>query len=369
LRKLSVCILSVLIFGFCLFTEKKVYPNNEVEIKILKRVNINIHPPDSPVFERFLTPPLDLDEGLNKEILVRRGNFLEVFSEEGKAIKRVGGEGEGPGEIATLITHLRKTDQYYYLLDLPNQISIFDEHFSFIKRFFLETENGSRNIYNFDVGKDIITTVQEKYQGLKEERRRKPNLRKDTMVIMRYDGQGRFKNAFLKQKEGREIYPDTSILGGNILIHQNKIFFAYQSINKIWEFDFYGRLVKERNFGKAWWRSVIYDEKEYKKVRLKSDGAFMNFFAEVYASGDIIDDIYIYKGHLLVRVLKGTYEKAINSFILLDLNLENEIGPLQMEGYHLSGVGEEYLYFTRYVSEYSAKENMDVEVLICDIEI
>ena len=76
-----------------------------------------------------------------------------------------------------------------------------------------------------------------------------------------------------------------------------------------------------------------------------------------------------YKENILICVLRNVEEKAVTLFYLLDLNLQNERGPFVLDGYHLSGVGEKYLYFTKYVSEYSINENMDIEVLISKIDV
>lgn len=134
-------------------SESKIVP------RVIRRIVVSVHPSDGAPSERFLDPPFPIYEGLNGEIIAHRGCFLEIFSKEGKFIRRVGGKGEGPGEFSVIV-QLRIFDQKYFVLGFPNQLNVFDRDFRFIKRIPLIYEGGAAFVVDFDIGNSGIVAVQ-----------------------------------------------------------------------------------------------------------------------------------------------------------------------------------------------------------------
>ena len=357
----KVLILCSILCGFYLGGIEDVF-SQENSIEIHKCLSVRISPAEGTFYDRFLEPPLRIWEGINREIIFWRGVFLEIFTPEGKPNKRVGGAGEGPGEF-NFILHLNKSSSRYFILDASNRLNVFDNNFKYQTRFFLEAPKSTRIIRDFDVEDDDIVTVQRMRTG-----ERKPNTAMNDMVIMLYSEAGLFKRAFFKQDEGWDIHPDVGILGGNIQLINDQIFFAYSSINKIWKLNNSGKILKQTHFGAKSWQSIPFSQKENKKMQKERKENIRKFYESIFSSGDIISNIYYYKENILILLLREVEDKAVTLFYLLDLDLQNERGPFALSGYHLSGVGEKYLYFTKYVSEFSIKESMDVEVLIAEID-
>jgi len=356
-----VFIFFLLFFGFHLGGIKNGFPQ-ENSIEILKRLSVRISPEEGGGTDRFLESPLRIWEGINGEIIFLRGNYLEIFTPEGKPITRIGRTGQGPGEF-NFIFHLKKSDSRYFILDSFFRMNLFDSDFNYLKRFFLSAEGSTRIIRDFDIEDDNLVTVQRMRTG-----ELKSSLSIDDNVMMLYSKEGLFKKAFFKQKEGWDIHPDVGILGGNILLVNDQIYFAYSSINKIWKLNNSGRIIKNIRFGEKSWQSIHFSKKIAKKRKELRSENIEKYYDSIYSSGDFIKGMNYYKEKILIRASRDVEEKAVTLFYLLDLNLQNERGPFVLDGYHLSGVGEKYLYFTKYVSEYSINENMDIEVLISKID-
>ena len=217
--------------------------SQENSIEILKRLSVRISPVEGIGSDRFLEPPLRIWEGISGEIIFWRGDFIEIFTTEGKPITRIGRTGEGPGEFNSIF-HLKKSGSRYFILDAFNRMNVFDTNFNYLKRFFLAAEKSTRIIRDFDVEDDNVVTVQRMRTG-----ELGPSLSVDDTVIMLYSKEGLFKRAFFEQKEGWDIHPDVGILGGNILLVNDHVYFAYSSINKIWKLNNSGRIIKNTRFG------------------------------------------------------------------------------------------------------------------------
>ena len=333
-------------------------------IDIVSSLRIRIPPAEGQFHERFLNPPLPILEGYNEEIIVWRGSFLQVYSKEGQPVKKLGRAGEGPGEFY-VVSGMDKANRLYYFLDVPNKLNIFNKNFDYKKRLFLGGEKSSPIIFDLAIYENTIVAAQRWRTDMKNLWPPTSSPEKSKTISI-YDTDGKWLDSFFEVKKGWKIIPDDSILGGRIIIINKAIYFAYQSINCIWKFNPKGDLIKEKCFGKDWWQKVKYTKKDDLKKR-KSPGSTSKFYEEISNSGDTIGRIYNYKNHLLLNIFRVHDESAKTFIFLLDLGLEKEEGPLFLEGYHLAGAGEEYLYFTKYLGEYSPFNDQDIEILKCTI--
>ncbi len=327
-------------------------------IQIISSVRLSIPPAEGRFHEQFLVLPLSIMEGYQNEMIVWRGSFLQIYSPDGKAMKRLGRLGEGPGEFS-IISNMSKDNAQYYFIDAPNRLNVFDEEFNFKKRLFLAGEKSSPIIFDMAIEDGVIASAQ-RWRVTPGISRRKDK------VISIYDKEGRWQNAFFEIKRGWKYFPDDSILGGKIMIRNKAIYFAFKSINCIWKFDLQGNFMREKWFGKSWWRKVSYDEKE--KLKSRKKGNFMKYYEQTLSSGDTIGKIYHHKNHLLLQILRDANGFAETFIFMLDSNLAHEEGPFYLEGYQLSGVGKEYLYFVKHLGEYSPVRDFEVEVLKCRVD-
>jgi len=326
------------------------------KIEIIDSIKIIVPPAEGVFYERFLNTPLLVMEGLGDEIIIWRGSYLQIYSSEGKPICKVGKSGEGPGEFH-IISDIEKTDGLYYILDFPNKLNIFDKNFIFQKRIFLEGERNSPFIYDFSLEDNTIVTAQ-------RWRSETGFPRKDKTISV-YSINGKWINAFFKKKEGWDNFPNDSILGGKIILINKCIYFCYQPINLIWKLSLTGKVLRKKTIGKSWWKKINYTRKDELKAK-RSPSYPRNFYENVLSSGYIIDKMYYYRKNLVLRIIyddgRGNAETLL---ILLDLDLNREEGPYYLKNYVLSGVGLKYLYFTKYLGEYSQLRKNEVELLKC----
>lgn len=306
---------------------------------------------------KYLIPPVKIYEGKKAEIIIDQGTFLEIFNDNGDLIKRLGRKGKGPGEFDTVILKLIQFEDYYYILDHPNLLNIFDLNFNFIKRFYLYGNLSSRLIYDFDVTKDYIITVQ---KWIAEEDRYKE---KEGKMVTLYNHRGKYIDSFFKKEIGFDTYPENFLLQGRIAA-QKYIFFAFFTMNKIWKMDYKGNIINSGTFGENCWKNVIFNEKEYNISRKRGE-PFQKLYEEIINSGNIIDGIGIYNNFLLIRASREEDFHADTFIFLIDLDFKDKFGPLRLPGYDFSGIGSSYLYFSRHIDEYSFENKMQVEVLKC----
>lgn len=355
MKKNKLLFAILILLGIIIFFSFNVFALNE-HIKIDGSLRITIPPMEGNFHGRFLFTPIFIIESYENEIIIWRGSFLQIYSQEGQSTKILGRRGEGPGEFY-LISDISKSNGVYYILDFPNRLNIFDKQFTYKKRFDLAGEKNSSIIYDLSVENNTIAAAQ-RWRGSSP-------LKDKTISI--YTGEGKWINSFFEKKKGWKSFPNDSILGGKIIVINKTVYFAYQTINCIWKFNLQGDLIKEKSFGKSWWRKVSYNKKEELKAKKRKGYNPGKYYEEVISSGDLIDRMYYYKNHLLLLILRDHEGIAETIILLLDLNLEIEEGPFFLKGYYLSGVGKEYLYFTRYLGEYSSISDTDAEILKCRI--
>lgn len=82
-------------------------------IDIISSLKIKIPPASGHFYETFWPPPIYVFQGHKGEILIWRGAFFAVYSSEGKFLKNMGGEGEGPGEFFVIVDFRKAEDRYY----------------------------------------------------------------------------------------------------------------------------------------------------------------------------------------------------------------------------------------------------------------
>ncbi len=327
-------------------------------IDIISSLKIKIPPAIGQFYETLSTPPIYVFQGLKEEILIWRGAFFAIYSSEGKFLKKMGGEGEGPGEFFVIVD-FRKTKDRYCVLDVYNKLSVFDKDFNFINRIRLEGEKTSNIVFSFDINNDLIFTAQRWVEDAKN--------RAKCKTINLYDLNGKWLNAFFPIASLWKNYPSDSILGGIILSLAGYIYIAFRPINKIWQLAPNGQIIKEKSFAEGWWHKIKYNKKDEDKAR--KQGIFRKFYEEVTMSGDMITKLYIYNENILVSVLRGDPDNPSFYIFLLDPTLQKEIGPLNLKDYFFCGADKNYIYFAKYIKEaLSARDEADIELLRCSLK-
>ncbi|MCP2620195.1 6-bladed beta-propeller [Candidatus Aminicenantes bacterium AC-334-K16] len=194
------------------------------KIELVDSIKIIVPPAEGVFYERFMNTPLLVMEGYEDKIIVWRGSYLQIYSNDGKSICKVGKTGEGPGEFY-VISDLEKANKLYYILDFPNKLNIFNKNFIFQKRIFLEGERNSPFIYDFSIENNTIVTAQRW--------RSETASPKEDRTISIYSIKGKWIDAFFKKKEGWDYFPNDSILSGKIILINQYIYFCFQPINLI----------------------------------------------------------------------------------------------------------------------------------------
>ncbi|RFT16781.1 MAG: hypothetical protein OP8BY_1394 [Candidatus Saccharicenans subterraneus] len=333
-------------------------------LRIKDKIQIRISPTEGSALlkSRYEVLPILLTEGYQQEILIWRGTYLEVFSKEGQFIKRVGREGEGPGEFSGIIKVIYRNGRYY-ILDFPNKVSIFDREFNFIARTIYAGKLTSPFIHDFDINESIFVAVQRNRPYDKDMRQSEAA---NNNVISIYSLNGEYKHSFFPQNEGWAVYPEESLLGGHILLNENKLFFVFNSINKIWMTSLDGKHIRKKEFGKNWWKPIIFNQNLYREARKAGKSAGL-LLENALLSGDVIDGIYVYKDDIAIKILR-TIDGNPNTFlIIIKSNLINESDPIYLNSYQFCYAGKNDLYFYRYLSEYNPNMINIIEIVKCDI--
>jgi len=336
-------------------------------LKVKNEVILNISPVKTPfsLFNLYDNPIVNLFEGINGEIIVARGSFLEVFDKNGRFLKRVGNLGEGPGDFKNII-FLKKYQNEYYILDFPNLLNIFDAKFKFRKRFYLQGKRNSPFVFDFEISGNYIIAAQFWRTFMGEEKKENKD-----KVISIYDLNGKFQKAIFNFSNALNLLGDEAYLNPNICTFDDLICVTFAALNKIWIIDKEGQLIKVKTFGINSWRKIPYSSEREEQLRKRGfDQA--KILAWFLTSGDWVYDVSFYRGYILINALRNKETQDMNlgvSYIyILDKNLQNINSLIFLDKYFLGGVGRKFLYFVRYLQVPSARAKTKIEVKKCVLE-
>ena len=326
----------------------------QAQVKIVKSIHIKSSIDHEGIPKLFdIYPPAIIYEGFSREIIVTRDTFFEVFDAKGRRIKKIGSRGQGPGDFNNIVS-LTLYDGKYFFHDWINKISVFTRRFEFEKSFYLGGGRNSQFIHSLDISEGRIYSVQNYLL--------KPKSRNYDHITV-FNLTGKIMKHLFNSRTGLEHYKEANLLSGRILALNQRIFFCYFSIPKVWCLDPSGNILKTIHFGDKWWNPIIYDEREYRKRKEKYPTRALR---DLLLSGDRIMKLYSWKNRILVQVVKDPAEdNPKHGVVIFDQNLDILSPPVFYRDYHFCGTGEN-LFFSRVIEGSAEGKFVKIEVLQCD---
>jgi len=321
------------------------------ELSIIKRFTIETSVDSNSRPRLFhVNPPIYIYEGFNKDLIVPHDTYFEVFDNNGNFKKRIGGFGKGPGDFTTIIS-IKTYHNQLLIQDHPNKISFFNKDYTFNKRIFFGGVDCSNFIDYFDVLRDKIYCSQKSY------------LDEKIRAIRVYNLNGKFIKSFFDYKLGTKFYPEFNLIHGKIVIQTNHIYYAFQSIPRLWQLDLDGDVIKFIDFGADNWKKIYYSKSDFaKEKKEKGKIALVNLIL----SGDYIYQLRKWKSNIVVHIIRdGLEENPINCFLVIDKQLKKASPIILRKGYSFSGAGK-YIYLTK-ESRSNSKQKI-CEVLVCELK-
>jgi len=322
-------------------------------LKIIKKISLKVSI-DRMGLPKFFNedPPIYIIEGHQGELIVPRFVCFEVFSKDGKKLKKVGARGEGPGAFTTIFS-IKKDSNFYYVHDYLNKINEFDKDFNYTNRHTFFGPRCSNFYYDFSVYKNKIYCVQNCQSG-------SDNIDNGIAVYLK---SGKFEDAFFERKVGEENFPFRKILEGIILVDKDYIFYAFNPIPKIWKLDLKGNIIEERKVASDWWRDIQYSERKFKKRERENK---RRAYIDLFLSGYRIKNLWKWKDNVIVQTVVNKNGDFYNSFFVISQDFKKESKLFMYRDYQFSGAGER-IYLTKEIEERGDMNTMLIEVLVCDI--
>jgi len=322
-------------------------------LKVLHKVVLNVTLDlEGPSGGSYIDPPVYVYESYEgNKIIIPSDVFFEVFTLTGEKIARIGGRGEGPGNFRFLL-YMEKHNGYYYFLDSPNKLNVYDGDFSFKKRILLQGPRNALYAYSFAFFEDNIL-VGQKWTGDSPHTDR---------CISVYGLDGKLLRAFFNKNHGWKLYPEESLLHPVILTTHGEIFFAFNSIPILWKLNNAGSIVNKAALGKTWWKKIEFNAKEFNKKRRMNAWKAIN---ELALSGDLIQKLWSWRGHIVVQVVRDAYDDPRNLFFIIDRNFKKAGNLIDYPGYQFCGAGT-FIYLGKLLDMNKSNRKKVVEVLQCD---
>jgi len=174
---------------------------------------------------------------------------------------------------------------------------------------------------------------------------------------------GKFIKAYFDYGIGKRFYPVSILLLGKIVKIKDYIYFAFQSIPKLWRLDLNGNILDSVDFGGTDWKIIKYDRKEFLKSKKKKRSMAI---LELILSGDFIEKLTRWKNNIVVNVVRNAFEEnPENCFIVISYDFKKVSKVIRYKDYEFSGSGK-YIYLSKELEIDSNYKKC--EVLVCDLK-
>ena len=125
-----------------------------------------------------------------------------------------------------------------------------------------------------------------------------------------------------------------------------------------------GKIVDKVTIGKDWWKKIEYDADEFRKKREKHG---WKAISEMLLSGDLIQKLWRWKGHIIAQIVRNGYDEPFNTFMIISSDFKKQSPLITRGDYQFCGAGK-YIYLAKLLDLDRKNEKKIVEVLQCDCE-
>jgi len=255
---------------------------------------------------------MEMDEERNIYIADYHGNTVLKYSPDGKLLKEIGGEGQGPGEFIHPFSLCYDNGKLYITDVINSRLQIFDKTGNYLSSFKIITFPGS------------IAYAQDELFGITISR----FSNEEEYLIFVYNKKGRLLRKFGKYLD---LVPNLSpfVSKALIKIFRNRVYVLYHYYPILKIFDLNGKLLQKIDFNQLNYKKLVPNNYDWSKLKIgqmkisttwlfrafdvTEEGIFLGLYDK-----DIIIDQYDYNGKFKQRFQRAHKEE---DFYLFDFRI------------------------------------------------
>lgn len=333
-------ITSILIFWINTFGSLKVLENYHIRYE---------QKPESAgkVIEMY---PITRIYEIGNYCFVTKTSSIDIYTKNFEFQKTIGRRGNGPGDFLR-IKDITKYDKFFYILDYPNRLNLYDSNLKFIRRNILSEKYSNQSSGSLNIYKNKIYLSQ-------------GNAKLNTCITV-YSRNGEHLESFFLRDHGFQHLGEKRFLSSrSVRLIGGHLFFAFHLLPIVWKINQNGEIQNEVELEDSI-SPVKFNKRQFQK---ESQHNMVNAFRNVLFSGDLITFLWNWQNNLLIQILKQNENKSQSCLIIYNQQLEPISKLLHYKDYHFVGCGK-YIYFAKELKNSPDDQGEDkVEVIKCSYE-